>query len=122
MNSVDFFGFPVISAGFINPPEGQEMEILTKFVPEKKIYKKFLIKDQQIKGMILVNEIDRAGVILALMRDKVDVTSFKNDLLKEDFGRIYLPKNIRQELVSEEKVYAYSEVGTGSAEEYVGGE
>ncbi len=122
MNSVDFFGFPVISAGFINPPEGQDMETLTKLIPEKKIYKKFLIKDQRIMGMILVNEVDRAGVILALMRDKVDVSSFKDDLLREDFGRIYLPKNIRQESVSKEKMYAYSEVDTGSAEEYVGGE
>ncbi len=122
MNSVDFFGFPVISAGFINPPEGQEMETLIKLIPEKKIYKKFLIKDNRIMGMILVNEVDRAGVILALMRDKVDISSFKEDLLQEDFGRIYLPKNIRQEKVSEEKMYVYSEVDTSSAEEYVGGE
>jgi len=97
MNSVDFFGFPVISAGFINPPEGQEMEVLTKYDPDKMIYKKFIINDKHIVGMIFVNEVDRAGVILGLMRDKVDITSFKNELLLEDFGSIYLPKTLRQE-------------------------
>ncbi|MEK7397894.1 MAG: FAD-dependent oxidoreductase [Candidatus Poribacteria bacterium] len=97
MNSVDFFGFPVISAGFINPPEGQEMEILIKNDPEKMIYKKFLIKDNRIVGMIFVNEVDRAGVILGLMRDKVDITPFKNEIILEDFGQIYIPENLRRE-------------------------
>lgn len=97
MNSVDFFGFPVISAGFINPPEGQEMEVLIKHQPEKMIYKKFLIKDSHIVGMILVNEVDRAGVILGLMRDKADISSFKDEILREDFGQIYIPENIRRE-------------------------
>ncbi|MGB9596041.1 MAG: NAD(P)/FAD-dependent oxidoreductase [Candidatus Poribacteria bacterium] len=97
MNSVDFFGFPVISAGFINPPEGQEMETLIKYLPEKMIYKKFLIKDNHIVGMILVNEVDRAGVILGLMRDKTDISSFKNEILLEDFGQIHIPENLRRE-------------------------
>jgi NAD(P)H-nitrite reductase large subunit len=97
MNSVDFFGFPVISAGFINPPEGQEMEILIKNDPEKMIYKKLLIKDNRIVGMIFVNEVDRAGVILGLMRDKVDITPFKNEIMLEDFGQIYIPENLRRE-------------------------
>jgi NAD(P)H-nitrite reductase large subunit len=97
MNSVDFFGFPVISAGFINPPEGQDMEVLIKSDPDKMIYKKFLIKDNRIVGMIFVNEVDRAGVILGLMRDKADITPFKSDILLEDFGPIYLPNALRQE-------------------------
>jgi len=97
MNSVDFFGFPVISAGFINPPEGQEMEIIIKHDPEKMIYKKFLIKDNRIVGMIFVNEVDRAGVILGLMRDKIDITPFKNEILLEDFGQIYIPEELRRE-------------------------
>ena len=97
MNSVDFFGFPVISAGFINPPEGQDMEVLIKSDPDMMIYKKFLIKDNRIVGMIFVNEVDRAGVILGLMRDKADITPFKSEILLEDFGLIYLPNALRQE-------------------------
>jgi NAD(P)H-nitrite reductase large subunit len=98
MNSVDFFGFPVISAGYINPPEGQDMEVLIKHIPEKMIYKKFIInKDNNIVGMIFVNEVDRAGVILGLMRDKANIDSFRDEIALEDFGQIHIPANIRRE-------------------------
>jgi len=118
MNSVDFFGFPVISAGFINPPEGKT-EVLSKL--DGKTYKKFIIRNQAIVGMILVNEVDRAGVILGLMRDKVDIGEFKDHLLQEDFGRIYLPREMRRELPSSKSTYI--RLGSdASAEEYVGGE
>lgn len=98
MNAVDFFGFPVISAGLLNPPEDEEMEVLIKLDLDTKTYKKFLIRDDHIVGMILLNEVDRAGVILGLMRDRVDITSFKDDLLREDFGAAYLPREIRDEI------------------------
>ncbi len=98
MNSVDFFGFPVISAGYVNPPEGQEMEVLIKHIPEEMIYKKFIINSKNnIVGMIFVNEIDRAGVILGLMRDKADIDSFKDELMLEDFGQIHIPVDMRRE-------------------------
>ena len=98
MNAVDFFGFPVISAGLLNPPEDEEMEVLTKLDLDTKTYKKFLIRDKHIVGMVLLNEVDRAGVILGLMRDKVDVTSFKDNLLLKNFGAAYLPREIREEI------------------------
>ncbi len=98
MNAVDFFGFPVISAGLINMPEGEELEVLTKLNTDRRIYKKFLLRDGLVAGMILVNEVDRAGVVLGLMRKKVDVTRFKDDLLREDFGAIYLPSELRREI------------------------
>ena len=96
MNAVDFFGYPVISAGLLNPPEGEEMEVLTRLELDTRTYKKFLIRDGRIVGMILLNEVDRAGVVLGLMRDKVDVAPFKDDLLREDFGAIHLPRKIRE--------------------------
>ena len=98
MNAVDFFGYPVISAGLLDPPEGEEMESLIKLDLDTRVYKKFLIRGQRIVGMTLLNEVDRAGVVLGLMRDKVDVTSFKDDLLRKDFGAIYLPQSLRKEI------------------------
>jgi hypothetical protein len=32
------------------------------------------------------------------MRERVDVTSLKDDLLREDFGAAYLPREIRDEI------------------------
>jgi len=98
MNAVDFFGFPVISAGLINPPDGEEMEILTRLDEDARIYRKFLIRDHRIAGMVFVNQVDRAGVALGLMREKTDITLFKDKLLRDDFGAIYLPRQIREEI------------------------
>ena len=98
MNAVDFFGFAVISAGMLNAPEGQDFEVLTKLDLDKRVYRKFLLRDHRIVGMALVNEVDRAGVILGLMREKVDVTSLRDDLLREDFGAVHLPSDIRREI------------------------
>jgi NAD(P)H-nitrite reductase large subunit len=98
MNAVDFFGFPVISAGLINPPDGEEMEVLTRLDEDARIYRKFLIRDNRIAGMVFVNQVDRAGVALGLMREKTDITIFKDKLLRDDFGAIYLPRQIREEI------------------------
>ena len=98
MNAVDFFGFPVISAGIVSPQNGEELETLTKLDMDSRTYKKFLIRDNRIVGMVLLNEVDRAGVILGIMREGADVTSFKDKLLREDFGAIYLPHELRQEI------------------------
>jgi NAD(P)H-nitrite reductase large subunit len=98
MNAVDFFGFPVISAGLINPQNGEELEVLVKLDLNRRAYRKFLIRDQRIVGMVLVNEVDRAGVILGLMRGGTDVTLFKDDLLRRDFGLVHLPRGVRREI------------------------
>jgi NAD(P)H-nitrite reductase large subunit len=98
MNAVDFFGFPVISAGLINPPDGEEMEVLARLDEDARTYRKFLIRDNRIAGMVFVNQVDRAGVALGLMREKTDITPFKDKLLRDDFGAIYLPREIREEI------------------------
>jgi len=118
MNAVDFFGFPVISAGLLNPQDDEDVgsptarkkkdgdSVLCKLGPDGKTYRKFIIRDGCIVGMILLNEVDRAGVILDLMRRKADVTSFKDDLLRGDFGSIHIPRGIRQEIDEEINVAA----------------
>jgi len=35
---------------------------------------------------------------LGLMREKADITPFKDKLLRDDFGAIYLPRQIREEI------------------------
>ena len=54
--------------------------------------------------MIFVVEIDRAGIYTGLIRDKVDTSSFKEHLLKDDFGLVSLPKDYRKHLIEKEVV------------------
>ncbi|QSZ28103.1 NAD(P)/FAD-dependent oxidoreductase [Aceticella autotrophica] len=95
MNSIGYKDTYIITGGIINPQE-EGYEILLKSDDTKKIYKKIIIKDNRLKGFILINDIDRAGIFTGLIRDSIDITPFKDCLLKDDFGYSYFPKSLRK--------------------------
>lgn len=95
MNSLSYFGVPVISAGLVVASGGQGYEILSKLNGTR--YRKLVLKDNRIVGMVFVNEIERAGVVFGLMKDAVDVSAFKGALAGEDFSLVSLPASLRAE-------------------------
>lgn len=84
-NTVEFREVPAIAAGLTQADPG-EYEILTDYRPVHNTYKKLVLKDSVLKGIILVGDISNAGVLSALIRKKTDVSSFKHLLLLDDFG------------------------------------
>lgn len=87
MNSIEFFGLPVVSLGIYKIKEGDTAFEELKVKDEKeKIYKKLILKDDVLVGAVLVGNIKPSGVYLRLMREKIKVTSFKDRLLQENFG------------------------------------
>ncbi|GEM_PF-2938831 len=80
---------------------GQNLEIIRKFDEKNEVYKKFVLRGNKIVGFIVVNEIDRAGIYLNLMKNEVDVTSFKDRLSKGNFGFLDMPKKVKQMLLGE---------------------
>jgi len=99
MNSVELCGVPTISAGFTEP-DGEEYEVLKSYDRETSSYRKIVLKGNRIVGFVFVNKIERAGIFTELIRSRVDISSFKDHLMKEDFGLILLPKEYRKHLVS----------------------
>jgi NAD(P)H-nitrite reductase large subunit len=99
MNSMELCGIPTISVGQTYP-ERKGYEVLEHFDKDKPMYKKIVLRDNRIVGAIFVGEIERAGIYTGLIRDRVDTGSFKEYLLKEDFGLIILPKEYRKHLVT----------------------
>jgi NAD(P)H-nitrite reductase large subunit len=93
MNSLNYFGLDIVTAGIVDAPAGRNMEVLS--FREGTVYKKLLINNGYINGMVFVNDIDKAGMLFGLMREKVNVTEFKDKLLSEEFGLAYLPDEIR---------------------------
>lgn len=86
MNSINFPGVDLISFGLVRPREDAGCEILLDRRPRQGIYKKLVLKNNRIKGLILVNGIDNAGVLLSLLGRKVDVADFKGELLSDAFN------------------------------------
>ncbi|RNC69043.1 MAG: NAD(P)/FAD-dependent oxidoreductase [Desulfuromonadales bacterium] len=98
MNSIELFKVPTISMGITNPIEPQQYEILTYQDQENYLYRKIVIKDGLLAGAVLVGAVDRAGIFAGLIRERMDVNPFKDQLLTPDFGFVNLPKEIRSAL------------------------
>ncbi|MFH1338405.1 MAG: FAD-dependent oxidoreductase [Candidatus Omnitrophota bacterium] len=103
MNSVELCGIPTISVGQTNP-EGNGSQILEYFNKEKSVYKKIVLQNGRIVGVILVGDIEWAGIYTGLIKDRVNAESFKECLLRDDFGLISLPSDYRKHLVQEVSV------------------
>jgi NAD(P)H-nitrite reductase large subunit len=99
MSSLKYFGIPLVSIGNANPkPDDTSLEILVKIDAENNIYKKLVLKNNILIGLTLVNCIDRAGILFNLMKTKVNVKKFKQDLLKDDFGLAILPVTLQRKM------------------------
>ncbi len=102
MSALKYYGIPMISIGLANPQNPAVYEIIVKYDPEKDVYKKIVLKDNVIVGMTFVYAIERAGIFFSLMKNKVNVETFKQNLLSEVFGLAMLPADLRKELNLEE--------------------
>jgi len=100
MSALKYLDLPIISVGLTNP-DGGTYETMIKYAPEKDVYKKIVLKDDLIVGMILVNEIEKAGIVFHLMKNRINVEGFGHELLSDDFGLITLPENLRRMLLGD---------------------
>ena len=47
-----------------------------------------------------VKDIEKSGIIFGLMRDRVNVGGFKQNLMADDFGLVSLPRELWQERIN----------------------
>jgi NAD(P)H-nitrite reductase large subunit len=94
MNSLNYFGLDIASAGIAIPPDSNGYELMSK--ESNGVYQKIVLKDDVISGMVFVGNIEKAGIVYSLMRDRVKVSSFKKALLSDNFGLVSLPREIWQ--------------------------
>jgi NAD(P)H-nitrite reductase large subunit len=94
MNSLKYFGLAIASAGISVPPDNSFETIRTRTDHQ---IKKVVIKDDIVVGMVLCGDVDRSGVMLGLMRDRVKVDKFKQELVSANFGLTSLPESLLKE-------------------------
>lgn len=93
LNALQFGGLQLISYGFVRDEE--KAEVLKDLDPARGIYRKVIIKEGKLTGVVLVKDIERAGLFRYLMENKISVDGFKDALLLRDFGVAHLPKSVR---------------------------
>ncbi len=95
LNSLNYFGIDITSAGIPVAPNDDGYEVISR--QGRGTYQKVILKDNLIVGMISVGNIEKTGITFGLMRDKVDVGSFKQSLLTDNFGLAVFPRTLLQE-------------------------
>ena len=95
MNSLNYFGIDIVSAGMPTAPNDDGYETISKQADN--IYQKVILKNNLVMGMICVGNIEKSGIIFNLMKERVNVESFKQSLLVDDFGLAFLPRALWQD-------------------------
>jgi NAD(P)H-nitrite reductase large subunit len=93
MNAVKYFGVKIVSAGLVVPPD-DSYEVIREVHDDT--YRKIILKDGKLIGMVFTGDIEKSGIIYNLMKDGTDVTNFKESLVSDDFGLTSLPEEIRK--------------------------
>jgi NAD(P)H-nitrite reductase large subunit len=102
MSTLKYFGVPIVSIGSANPKPDPTLEIQVKEDATKGVYKKLVLKNDIIVGMTFLGDIERAGILFYLMKNKINVKKFKDALLTDDFGLAALPLSLRRKMNLEE--------------------
>lgn len=90
-NSVDFFGYPLASAGKLIPDEGDECLVHDD---GKRDYRKVILKDGVLTGLLFAGDYERIGILLGHMRKRTDMTGFKDALLTASPSTLKLPEPV----------------------------
>ncbi|MBI2939820.1 MAG: NAD(P)/FAD-dependent oxidoreductase [Chloroflexi bacterium] len=99
MNTIKYFGMSLVSAGEINVGGQDGYETLRRLDldgPDAGRYRKVILKDNRVVGFVFAGEIERSGIVNWLLRQKVDVSRFKDKLLSDSFDLIDLPAELRR--------------------------
>ncbi len=91
MNSLSYFGLDIVSAGMVTPPD-ESYEVLSKRYDN--IYRNVVLKDGFVVGMVFVGNIEKSGIAFSLMKEKINVSGFKHELVTDNFGLASLPEEV----------------------------
>ncbi len=73
MNSLDFYGLPVISMGITRIDGNAFQQVQRK---TENTYRKLVLRDGCIVGAILVGQVQKAGILTALLKKRVNVSDY----------------------------------------------
>jgi NAD(P)H-nitrite reductase large subunit len=91
MNSLKYFGLEIVTAGItVTTPAG--FDSVSGAV--NGTFRKLVLHDGRIAGMVLMGNIEKAGIIFSFMKDKVDVGGFKKLLVAPDLNEAALPEAV----------------------------
>lgn len=99
MSALHYFDVLIISAGLTVADKTEGYETLVFNNQEANVYRKVVLKDGKIVGITLVGDVENAGVLFNLMKNQIEVESFKDALITGNFSLVSLPETLRNQLL-----------------------
>jgi len=91
MNSLKYFGMELATAGATTTvPTGFD----SASDATNGTFRKLILKNGTIAGMVFIGNIEKAGIVFGLMKDKVNVNDFKKVLVAPDLNEAALPEAV----------------------------
>ncbi|MHB0911978.1 MAG: NAD(P)/FAD-dependent oxidoreductase [Armatimonadota bacterium] len=91
LNAAHFFDFPVLAAGWLEPHEG-----CTELVHEDP-YRRIILRENVPVGMVMAGDaVDGGGLVLSMIRNRMDATDFLDKLADPGFSAAHLPAESRR--------------------------
>jgi NAD(P)H-nitrite reductase large subunit len=119
MNSLNYFGLNVVSAGMVTPPD-DSYEVITS--NKDGAYRKVILKDGVVVGLIFAGDIEKSGIIQSLIRNRINADDFKQALVADDFGLAFLPGELWRPELEVPAGAVVSPIYTEEPEEVIAGE
>ncbi len=95
VNAVDFFDASLLTAGIINPEPDGEYDV--KVIVEDTNYTKFVMRDDQLVGYILLNRPTNAGIYTYLIDQKIPLSELDEALFSSVPDNLDFPSEMRWE-------------------------
>jgi len=86
-NVMRIFGLDLMTAGLVNPPQDQEgYRVLAESDPRRGTYRRLVLRDGRLVGMVLLGEIEQGGVLLSLIQRGLPLAVEPEHLLEPSFN------------------------------------
>lgn len=84
-NTINFFGLVTLCVGRIRPEEGDDIRVKE----DRTQYKRVILKDGKVEGVLLQGNIAHAGTWQYLIKNRIDVSGIEKDIFDVSYADFY---------------------------------
>ncbi len=84
-NTINFFGLVTLCVGKIRSEEGDVIHIRE----DRNQYKRAIVKDGKVEGILLQGDIAHAGIWQYLIKNRIDISGIRKDIFQLSYGDFY---------------------------------
>jgi NAD(P)H-nitrite reductase large subunit len=79
-NVIRVFDTDIMTAGLVNPEPDSKFKVVSLDNPKRRIYRKWVLEKDRLVGMVMVNKIEKGGILTAAIRARLPITNHNEAL------------------------------------------